>query len=688
MAESDAVHGRVLVFTPTGRDAVMVCTALSRAQVDAKACSHIDLFCNGLSGADVAIVAEEALSDSAIQSLAEALSAQPLWSDLPIIVLGIPNSSSSVAVFERLSPVANVTLIERPSHPFTLITVTQAALRARKRQHLTRNHLAQLMEAKEEIAHQRDALAEARATLETTLNAAEIGTFTWNIPQNIIVADPNLSHMFGLSPSEAREATAHSYLQRLVPEDVAHVKARIDQAITHGDSCEVDFRIRASDQSITWLLARGRVVRSPAGSAISVPGVVLDITDRKRLEAERDQLLESERRARSEAERVGRMKDEFLSTLSHELRTPLNAIAGWAQLLQRGVLTPADQTKAVETIARNTRIQQDLIEDLLDMSRIVSGKVRLDVRPLDLPAVVAQAVDNMRPLADAKKVALLRSLDPRATPIFGDPVRVQQIIWNLVNNAVKFTGAGGRVHVVLERIGAHAQIRVSDSGAGIAAQFLPHVFDRFRQADSSSTRRHGGLGLGLAIVKQLVEMHAGTVSVTSAGESKGSTFTVTFPIAPTIAVDPAVREPAPEPPSAFESGALEGITVLLVDDDDDGRTVVARVLEESRATVLTAASVDQALDILTSRHVDILLSDIGMPERDGYDLIHTLRNASQPHLRNLPAAALTAFARDEDRQRALDAGFNCHIPKPVEAGNLLRSLKGIRSPREDNGDTR
>lgn len=419
-------------------------------------------------------------------------------------------------------------------------------------------------------------------------------------------------------------------------------------------------------------------------SAIFVHGV--DSTDFKHGLQERERLLESERTARAEAERANKMKDDFLSTLSHELRTPLNAIVGWVQVLRMSGGHTGDMAEGLETIERNALAQAKIIEDLLDMSRIISGKVRLEVQRVDLKDVIKSGVETVRPAADSKGVRLSVVIDPYAGPAMGDPNRLQQVVWNLLNNAVKFTPKGGQVQVKLESSNSHLDIHVSDTGIGIAADFLPFVFDRFRQADSSTTRRHGGLGLGLAIVKQLVELHGGTVRVRSGGSERGCVFTVSLPRTAVLPEAAPVAErynPRAQKISDPEHDALiflPGIRILVVDDEPDARTLVKKILEECDATVVTASSAVEALEQLLKGTFDVLVSDIGMPEVDGYRLIRRIRKLTPEQGANIPALALTAFARSEDRMRAIRCGFNMHIVKPVERAELITmvaSLAGV-----------
>ncbi|APR84956.1 two-component sensor histidine kinase [Minicystis rosea] len=392
---------------------------------------------------------------------------------------------------------------------------------------------------------------------------------------------------------------------------------------------------------------------------------VVDLTERKRIEAEREALLESERAARSEAERAARLRDEFVATASHELRTPLNAILGWASMLKTGRLDAAAAARALEVIERNARAQAQLVDDLLDVSRVVTGKLRLDVRRVDLAEIVESHVASALPSAVAKGVRLERSVDPRAGAVHGDAGRLGQIVSNLICNAIKFTAAGGAVRVFLRRAGCRAEIVVSDTGKGVAAEFLPYIFDRFRQADASITRKHGGLGLGLALVKHLVDEHGGEIRAESDGEGRGATFTVSLP----IAVEVRGERDVPSPMSARD--ALDGVKVLVVDDEPDARDLVCRFLADCDAEVVCVGSASEALDTLPSFRPDVLVSDIGMPDLDGYHLMRSVRALAPARGGDTPAVALTAFARDEDRLHALRAGYQVHLTKPVDQTELV-----------------
>ena len=398
---------------------------------------------------------------------------------------------------------------------------------------------------------------------------------------------------------------------------------------------------------------------------------------------ERKRAEEEVRAAYEEARAANRAKDEFLATLSHELRTPLSAIVGWTHMLRTGQLDSGTAARAIETIDRNARVQTQLISDILDVSRIVSGKLHLEVRPLELASTIAAALDTVRPSADAKGVVLVSTLEPAAMPVSGDPDRLQQVVWNLLANAIKFTPRGGRVELRLRRANTHAEVVVEDTGPGIPRTFLPHVFERFRQADGSSTRAHGGLGLGLAIVRHLVEAHGGTVRADNAAEGTGSVFTVRLPI---MGHEPPMLAAAPEAPGLTlqRSQDLEGLRVLVVDDEADTRDMVCAILRSQGAQVEVASSAADALAALPDARPHILVSDVEMPGQDGYELIRKVRGPPAEAGGKVPAAALTAYARPEDRMRALMAGFQIHVPKPVQPAELVAvvaSLAGRTGPR-------
>jgi len=384
------------------------------------------------------------------------------------------------------------------------------------------------------------------------------------------------------------------------------------------------------------------------------------------------------RAAREEAELASRMKDEFLATLSHELRTPMTPILGWAQILKRVGGDDPRTVQAAEVIERNARVQMRIVDDLLDMSRIVSGKVSIELKAVDLAEVVESAISTVRSAAEARGIEVETMIDPLLPPVHGDAQRLQQIVWNLVSNAIKFNREGGSVHVTLARAGERAVLSVADTGRGIDPVFLPHVFERFRQADSTSTRSYGGLGLGLAIVRQLTELHGGSVRAESDGVDRGARFTIELRLAPGAETEHKATR------GAIAAVGLGGVRVLVVDDEADARELIVAIVSPHGAEVATAASADEALARLSSFDADVLLSDIGMPGRDGYELIAAVRASSDPRIRATPAAALTAFARASDRERAIEAGFDAHLAKPIDHDRLVATLvslaAGSRAP--------
>jgi signal transduction histidine kinase/CheY-like chemotaxis protein len=429
-----------------------------------------------------------------------------------------------------------------------------------------------------------------------------------------------------------------------------------------------------------WEIGNVSLVERPTRVLTLVSAIQSALRARRRQYELRDHLVEQRRaqeertRLLAEAEEASRTKDEFLATMSHELRTPMTAILGWTHLMRTNAFGEAESAHALEIIERNAHMQTKLIDDLLDISRIITGKLRLEVRPVDFGAVVEAAVEATRPAAEAKSIRIQPLVDPQAGPVSGDADRLQQVVWNLLTNAVKFTPKGGRVQVRLERVDSHVELVVSDSGRGISAEFLPHVFDRFRQADGATTRVHGGLGLGLAIVRQLVELHGGTVGVESEGDGMGATFVVQLPL---MAARPAAEEAVRTHPTAGGKISLDsppslaGLRILVVDDEPDARELLRELLERCGSEVTTAESASAALQAIGRSRPDVLISDIGMPEEDGYALIQKVRAAEASPGERIPAIALTAYARAQDRVRALSAGFNVHVPKPIEPVELI-----------------
>jgi signal transduction histidine kinase/ActR/RegA family two-component response regulator len=537
-SQNDAQTSRVVVLPLTRADGQAVARLLHSAQIASTICADMGELCGALpGGGDSLIITEEAVVANA-ERLLGCLSGQPMWSELPVIVLSKAGLESA-ALAELLPRLGNVSVIERPVRMSTLLSLVRSSLRARQRQYQLRDFLR-----------------------------------------------------------------------------------------------------------------------------------------------EREQLLESERSARSDAERAGRIKDEFLATLSHELRTPLNAVLGWARVLRKSQGLSEEIANGLTVIERNARSQAQIIGDLLDMSSIISGKVRIHLEPVGLGALIAATVETVRPAAEAKAIRLTVSIDQREDVLQGDPSRLQQVFWNLLSNSVKFTPQGGEVTVTLWRSASHIRIEVGDNGEGIDPSFLPHIFDRFRQADASSARRHGGLGLGLSIVRQLVELHGGTIHARSDGPGTGSHFQIAFPVlaAPSPSLDssgPWRSMPqhlvVPEQDVLVDLG---GLKILVVDDEPDSRALLERLLLECHATVVTAASAEEAMLALGRDLPHLLVSDIGMPGTDGYAMMRQIR-ALQDERANIPAVAVTAYVRSEDQAMATRAGFQAHVGKPVDAGLLQSTLERL-----------
>ena len=478
-------------------------------------------------------------------------------------------------------------------------------------------------------------------------------------------ANPRLAEMLGYAVDEMLGRNAFDFVHPGEIERAREHWSQRGQGVVDG----AEFLFVRKDGSTLWTHCSATPAFDEQGRFAGAFAMMTDITDRKRAEAERAQMLAREQAARAEAEAANRTKDEFLATVSHELRTPLNAMLGWVHLLRSGSLDAHTTERAMETIERNIQAQAQIIDDILDVSRIVRGSLVLSVRSVDLADVLHHAVESLRPAAQAKGIALHTVLEAADSHLTGDPDRLQQIAWNLLSNAIKFTSRGGEVTVRLSRTEDGLRLEVTDTGAGITPEFLPHVFERFRQADGSTTRVHGGLGLGLAIVRHLVELHGGTVEAESAGEGQGSRFAVTLPATPPGTVSALARAEAPgqEGPSQ----PLDGLRLLLVDDDLDTCEAMSVLLSRAGARVATASSVPEALAQLARSRPDLLITDIGMPERDGYDLLRQVRMRSPEQGGGLPAVAMTAYARPEDRERALAAGFQEHLPKPVDPADLI-----------------
>lgn len=528
------------------------------------------------------------------------------------------------------------------------------------------------------------AVQEGARRLRVLMNA--VPAFVWMADGNGSMQQFNARwHDYtGVTLEEVRQG---KWRRVVHPADRETLVRKWSLAVQSGVPYEHELRMRGRDGHYRWFVSRALPVQDDGGTVVGWYGTTVDIEDRRRMEDERVALLASERSARQEAEQANRMKDEFLATLSHEIRTPMSAILGWVQVLRTGDTTNMDPSVAhgLEVIERNARAQAQLIEDLLDMSRVISGKLRLEGRNVDLVEVIEAATSTVHPAAIAKRIAIRTELD-RGCIVYGDATRLQQMVWNLLTNAVKFTGSGGAIHVTLRPIGDRAQIAVSDDGEGIDPGFLPYLFERFRQADSSTTRRFGGLGLGLAIVKQLTELHGGTVAARSEGNGYGATFTIELPLSPELIHGEAGFDEVTRSSPAPRSGSIHQDVrarprqrgrILLVEDEHDTREAMTRLLERNGYRVTSVSSATEALTLLPDLSPEVLISDIGMPGMDGHDLIRQVRQRPKETGGNVVALALTAFTRSEDRERALSAGYDAHLGKPVDESELLLCLRRI-----------
>ncbi|MEH2352892.1 PAS domain-containing protein [Nostoc sp.] len=512
-------------------------------------------------------------------------------------------------------------------------------------------------------------LQESEARLKLAYKATQSGLWDWDIIHNSAHVSEEYINLYGLDPS-TKEITYELWLSILHPDDRTSANETVSRTIQQQEEYyEDDYRVLHPD-GIRCLASKGQVFYDAAGNAVRMVGNVQDITDRKQAEIERDRLLQLEQAARAEAERANRIKDEFLAVLSHELRSPLNPILGWTKLLQTRKFSEAKTAEALATIERNAKLQTQLIDDLLDVAKILRGKLSIDATPVNLASVIESAIDTVNTAALSKSI-VLHSVLPNIGQVCGDSNRLQQIVWNLLSNAIKFTPKGGRVETRLERVKEQAQITVSDTGKGINSDFLPYIFESFRQEDVSITRKYGGLGLGLAIVRQLVEAHGGTIAADSPGEGLGATFTVQLPL---LNIEPEINQIDELPQPALE---LTGIRVLTVDDDPDARELLTVLLTEYGATVLTVASAAEVLANLESFQPDVLVSDIGMPEVDGYSLIQKIRTLTPKKGGEIPAIALTAYARIDDYERAITNGYQRHVTKPLDPEELVQAVVAL-----------
>jgi PAS domain S-box-containing protein len=634
---------------------MIACEILGQAGLVCVVCQTIhELTTTFYNGAGAIILSDESFVGAEISELIEALNGQPNWSDVPVILMA-KESQDTPRVTTAVDLLNNVMVIERPAPMRSLVSAVKTAVRARSRQYEIRDQLQQIAQAAEEFKVMADAIPQLawmahadgevfwynrRWTEFTGTTIDDVGGWRW-----IKVHRPDL-----------------------LPTVVGNWK----KALCDGVPFEMEFPLRGKDGNFRMFLTRAEPIRNDSGKVIRWFGTNTDIEEHKQLQLAREMMLDTERSARLEAERAARIKDEFVATLSHELRTPLSAILGWAYLIRLKANEPSTVTEGAEIIERNGRALSQLVGDLLDLSRIVTGKLRLDVREIDLGDVIAKAVDSTLPGADAKQIVVRVHTSYSDKAFIGDPVRLQQVVWNLVSNSIKFTPPKGHISVTLNYIEDEAVIQVTDDGEGIPPEFVPYLFDRFSQADASTARQHGGMGIGLSLVKQLVELHGGRVSVSSLGTGLGSSFTIYLPFGLSPFRSRRTAEPLPEWSSMPN---LEGTQVMVVDDEQEVRIFVERLLKETGASISVSSSALEAIQRMEECPPDLLISDIGMPGQDGYDFIRKVRALGY----TMPAIALTAFVRPQDRERAILAGFQQHLPKPVDPTHLLRMVEDLLS---------
>ena len=618
----------------------------------------------------------------------------------PIIFL-TAFSTSEEFVFKGYSSGA-VDYLLKPFDPVILALKVSVFVDLFKKNEIIRQQTEEVRRQATQLKAINKELSQSEERFRSLSVSSPIGIFLLDTAGQCIYTNPRCQKICGFT---AAESLGEGWIQSIHPDD--RQRAIKDWAnYSHKQQEDAyEYRFQLADGSVCWTHVRSSPMFSDSGKLIGHVGTVEDITERKQAESDREQII-LEQAARREAEAANQMKDEFLAVLSHELRTPLSAMLGWARLLRTQKLDKATMERALETIERNAMVQTQLIEDILDVSKIIRGKLNLNIASVNLASVIEAAIDSVRPQIEAKTIQLETALDVSTGLVRGDPFRLQQVIWNLLTNAIKFTPEGGKIEIRLSGSMGNgqedlsptapcpspdfAQIQVIDTGIGISPDFLPNVFDRFRQADSTTTRSHNGLGLGLAIVRHLTELHGGTVDAASPGEGQGATFTLKFPLLKERRTASGERRepggPSPSlflhPPSPLTSPPaplpLTGIKLLVVDDDVDTLEFMTFALRQYGAIVTTASSVREALQELSQSKPDVLISDISMPEQDGYMLIQQVRQLETESDRMLPAIALTAYTRDEDHQKVLAEGFQTHLPKPIEIGNLLKAIVNLQ----------
>jgi len=684
---------RILLLAPTGRDAETTVQILSRAGFASEACADAEELCRAIEeGAGLAIVTAEALTPRAMRRLAETFAAQPPWSEIPLMIfVAQPEMDRAARSFEALGPRAHVTLVDRPIHVKTLLSSVRTTLRSRLRQYDIRDLLAEqqkLLEKERASALRLSGLAEASLAIASALSLDDVLKMIADQAAKVI------NSAFALIWLKVKENAGGRTIMAMSA-DASGARHAIDErseqlldSIAHG--IRGSMKLSGEElqrhggtplfEGLRTLLAAPLLEREgePAGLLMLAekPNAEFTADDETVLTqlAQMASVAVQNARLYREAQDANRAKDDFLATLAHELRTPMTGILGWVQMLKSDGMEQADVSAAIEMIESSTRVQARLVEDLLDVSRIIAGKLRVDLAPVELRPVVEAVVEMFHARADERKITLETDIEERPLSVYGDETRLHQVIWNLLSNAIKFTPEGGRVRVQLHCSESKAILRVSDTGQGISPEFLPYVFERFRQFDNSTVRQQAGLGLGLAIVRHLVTLHGGRVSADSDGIGSGTTFTITLPLL-AVRVEPSeVHQLRTKP----EMPKLDGVKILVVDDDDEAGNLVALVLNQLGADAKAVTSVAAAVKSLRSFPADIVVSDIAMPGEDGYAMMRRLREIEPELGRQIPTMALTAYGRPEDRSRILASGFQKYIQKPVEPVELARAIESLR----------
>jgi signal transduction histidine kinase/response regulator RpfG family c-di-GMP phosphodiesterase len=684
---------RILLLAPTGRDAETTVQILSRAGFASEACAEAEELCRGIEeGAGLAIVTAEALTPRAMRRLAETFAAQPRWSEIPLMIfVAQPEMDRATRSFEALGPHAHVTLVDRPIHVKTLLSSVRTSLRSRLRQYEIRDLLAEqqkLIEKERASALRLSGLAEATLAIASALSLDDVLKMITDQAATVINSAFALIWIKVNENGNRRTILAMSADASGSRDGVDERSEQLLDAIAHqihgsvkltGDQLQ---KLGGTPlfEGLRTLLAAPLLEREgePAGLLMLAekPNIAFTVDDETVLTqlAQMASVAVQNARLYREAQDANRAKDDFLATLAHELRTPMTGILGWVQMLKSEGMEQADMSAAIEMIESSTRVQARLVEDLLDVSRIIAGKLRVDLAPVELRPVIETVVEMFHARAEERSITIETDLEERPLSVYGDETRLHQVVWNLFSNAIKFTPEGGRVRVELHCSESKAILRVSDTGQGISPEFLPHVFERFRQFDNSTVRQQAGLGLGLAIVRHLVTLHGGQVAAESDGIGSGTAFTITLPLL-AVRLDPAEL---PQLRSKPEMPNLSGLKILIVDDDDEAGKLVALVLGQLGADARAVTSVAAAVKMLRSFPADIVVSDIAMPGEDGYALMRRLREIEPELGRHIPTMALTAYGRPEDRSRILASGFQKYIQKPVEPVELARAIESLK----------